>query len=267
MSPSDRVPPDAERGTHVRLRRNGGVATVVLGSGRRMNALGMADWAELAALADKLAADPPAVVLVRGAGDNFCAGFDLREWVDASPEQVDATFITMETALRAVEAVPTPTVAVVHGAATGAGCQIMLACDLHVVAEDARIGMPIARHGILVSAPFALRLATLVGPARARDLLYTGRLLSGADAAAMGMVTHVRADDEVDRAADDLVAILRDQPIEALRAVKRSVRTGLAPLWQAAAAGPATPAADELFPRRVADFLDGNLRRPATLDR
>jgi enoyl-CoA hydratase len=258
MSASGEVPPGAGRGTQVRLHRDGGVATLVLGSGQRMNALGMAGWAELAAAAGALAADPPAVVVVRGAGQTFCAGFDLREWVDASPERVDATFAAMETALGAVEAIPAPTVAVVHGAATGAGCQILLACDLHVAAEDARIGMPIGRHGILVSAPFALRLATLVGPARARDLLYTGRLLSGAEAAATGLVTRAQPGGDVDRAADELVATLCEQPTEALRAIKRSVRSGLEPLWQAAAAAPVTRSADDLFPRRVAAFLDGD---------
>ncbi|GDY32312.1 hypothetical protein GTS_39450 [Gandjariella thermophila] len=231
-----------------------------------MNALGMAGWAELAAVADRLAADPPAAVVVRGAGRDFCAGFDLREWVDANPRHVDATFTAMETALRAIEGIPVPTVAVVHGAATGAGCQIMLACDLHVVSADARVGMPITRHGILVSAPFALRLATLVGPARARDLLYTGRLLSGAEAAAAGMATHVHAEHEVDGAADELLATLCAQPPEALRAVKRSVRTGLEPLRRAAAAAPATPAADDAFPHRVAAFLTARRREPAPGD-
>jgi len=240
------------RGTQVRLRRDGGVATLVLGSGTRKNALGLDGWAELVTLAGKLAADPPAAVVLRGAGHAFCAGFDMQEWVDSTQEHVDETFAAMEAALRAVEDVPVPTVAVVHGAATGAGCQLMLACDLQVAAADATIGMPIARHGILVSAPFALRLATVVGPARARDLLYTGRLLSGTEAAALGMVTQVAPDQDVEREAEDLLATLRAQPAEALRAVKRSVRAGLEPLWRAAAATPAFPATDEPFPRRVA---------------
>jgi len=241
----------------------GSVATVVVGDGRRRNALDTAGWDALrhsvAGLPNELQA-----VVVRGAGATFCAGSDLREWDAAEPAVVDASFAAMEAALRAVEAVPVPTLAVVEGAATGAGCLLALACDTQLVARTAVVGMPVARLGILLSPAFATRLTLRVGPARAKELLYTGRILGADDAAGIGLVGRVVDDGLLD---DELAAVLevwRAQPVSALRAAKRAVDTGLAPLTVAAGAIPPGPSSDRHeMTRRVSDFLAGGRTRRA----
>jgi enoyl-CoA hydratase/carnithine racemase len=126
-------------------------------------------------------------VLVRGEGGTFCAGSDMTEWADAGPDAVEESFARMEAAFRAIEQCPVPVVAEVRGVAAGAGCQLALACDLRLMADSARIGMPIARLGILPSPAFAARLINLAGPSLARRLLYTGRLLDAPAAAAAGL--------------------------------------------------------------------------------
>ena len=91
----------------------------------------------------------------------------------------------LEKALQAIEDLPVPTVAVVEGVATGAGCQLALACDLQLMNGSARIGMPIARLGLLVPATFANRMSLRIGPSRTKDLLYGGRLLTAEQAGAI----------------------------------------------------------------------------------
>ncbi|MFJ4617048.1 enoyl-CoA hydratase/isomerase family protein [Streptomyces sp. NPDC088812] len=230
----------------VGLRREGPVATIRVGNGRRANALGVDDWRALTELLDGLCQDPSlgAVVVTGGGTATFSAGSDMREWLGADPERIDASFAAMEEALRAVERLPVPAVARVSGAAVGAGCQLACACDLRVVADEARIGMPIARWGILVPPAFAARLALLTGPARARDLLYTGRLVGGAEAVGMGLATLSVPSAELRTATDRLLAAITEHPPAAIRAAKRSLDQLLEPVRDHVFKIPAGPSAD-----------------------
>lgn len=222
--------------SNVHLRIDGAIGEVILGRGTRRNALGRQDWRRLEQRCHELAAHRDLrVVLVHGAGDTFSAGSDIREWVRADVSEVDASFAAMESAFTAIEALPVPVVAEVSGAAAGAGCQLALACDLRVMAASARIGMPIARLGILASPTFAARLAELAGPAVARELLYTGRLLAAPEAVQLGLANHWVPDAELSGATHTLVAAIAAQPTEAIRAAKRAVATALAPGRLAAA--------------------------------
>lgn len=132
-----------------------GLATVKVGSGRRANALGTRDWLALADLFNGLAEDQSlrAVVLSGRGTTSFSAGSDMREWLSADPADIDASFAAMETALTAIESLPVPVVAEIRGTAAGAGCQLACACDLRIVASDAKMGMPIARWGSLCPLP------------------------------------------------------------------------------------------------------------------
>ena len=238
-----------------------GTATVRVGDGQRRNALDSAGWDALRRAVTTLPGDLRAVV-VRGVGGTFCAGSDLREWDGADPAVVDASFAAMEAALRAVEAVPVPTLAVVQGAATGAGCLLALACDTQLVARTARLGMPVVRLGILLSPAFATRLSLRVGPARAKELLYTGRVLGADEAADLGLVVRVVDDTALEAEVATVLTAWRAQPATALRAAKLAVDTGLIPLTAAAGAVGPGPSSDRLeMTRRVHDFLAGGLTR------
>src|SRR5690606_8030565 len=107
------------------------VATITVGSGLRRNVLDPADWDELASMAAHVAARSDVkVVVVRGRGETFSAGSNLRCWNGAGDRNVDDDFFRIEAALQAVEKIPVPTIAVVEGVAAGAGCELALACDL-----------------------------------------------------------------------------------------------------------------------------------------
>lgn len=241
----------------VRVEQDGAVAEITVGSGNRRNALTTESWRQLARCLDDIA-EPGAVraVVLRGAGDTFCAGSDLTEWRGADPAAVEESFAAMEAAFRAVERCPVPVVAEIRGVAAGAGCQLALACDLRVLADSARIGMPIARLGILASPAFAGRLVNLAGPALARELLYTGRLLRAADAVAVGLAnTHVPAAELGDRVRRLVAEIVR-QPAAAIVAAKRAVRHAGGAL-PAARPGPAVSFVD--FQCGVSRFLGGTV--------
>lgn len=243
--------------TVVTVEESTGTAVVRVGDGTRRNALTTDGWNALhEAVAGLAAREDVLAVVVRGHGDVFCAGSDLQEWDGADGATVDASFAAMETALQAVEAIPVPTLAAVQGAATGAGCQLALACDLQVLARSARIGMPVARLGILLSPAFATRLTMRVGPTLTKDLLYSGRLLGADEAVATGLVGRVVEDADLEDEVDALLALWRTQPRSALRAAKSAVDAGLAPVTRAAQQVPPTPTSDRHeMPRRVRQFL------------
>lgn len=245
------------------LYRELGIVDVSVGDGQRGNALSSEDWRELEHTFRRLAEDGELrAVVVRGQGGTFSAGSDMREWVRADRTDVAQSFAAMEAAFTAIEDLPVPVIAEVEGVAAGAGCQLALACDLRVLADTARIGMPIARLGILVSPPFAARLVTLAGPGTARELLYTGRLVSADEAVRLGLATRSVPAQELASATRRLVLSVVHHPGSAIRAAKQAVDVALAPTRAAAKAqaeGP--PVAYDDFQRGIMSFLS---RKPAT---
>ena len=234
-----------------------GVAVVRVGDGTRRNALTTHGWNTLHEAAKRLSARADLLaVVVRGRGHTFCAGSDLNEWDGADGATVDASFAAMEAALQAVEAIPAPTLAVVQGAATGAGCQLALACDTQLLARTAVVGMPVARLGILLSPAFTTRLTLRVGPARTKELLYSGRVLGADEAAGIGLFSRVVDDAKLEDEVDALLTSWRSQPGSALRAAKAAVDKGLEPLNHAARHRPPAPSSDRAeMPPRIRRFL------------
>lgn len=252
MIPHSQVDPNT-----LTLNPTGSVATLTFGSGQRFNAMRLQDWQELHRAADSLAGnDSLRAVVVRGRGGVFCSGSDLREWDGASTDEVQASFAGMEAALRSIEDLPMPTVAIVEGFAVGAGCQLALACDLQLMNRSARMGMPIARLGILAPAAFANRLSLRIGPSRTKELLYGGRVLSAEQAGEIGLITTVVADDDADSALEGLLSGWEALSAASLRASKTAVDLALRPLVQPVRLAPQGPTADPReFARRVNAFL------------
>jgi enoyl-CoA hydratase len=238
------------------LAIEGRVATVTIGAGQRHNALAPEDWSELRKTASELATrDDISVVVFRGAAGTFSSGSDIRYWDETSAAQVDADFITIEHALQAVEAIPVPTIAAVEGIAVGAGCELALACDLRLVAESARIGMPILRLGVLVSPQFVLRLTLLIGVARARELLYLGRLLSATEADRMGIVNATVPDDQLSGMLAEWTERISNQPHAGLIAAKTASNVALERLRKAHEAPEWSFSDPTTFSERIRAFL------------
>ncbi len=175
--------------------RDGAVAHVVLNRPASRNAMTRAMWERLAPLARELDADDTVrVVVVRGAGTAaFCAGADILEFPQVygdAKRTTDYNALVREGQLE-LEQLSKPTIAMIRGGCVGGGCGIALSCDLRFVADDARLGITPSRLGVAYSVPDTRRLAALVGPSRAKDMLFSGRLMDAAEAASMGLVDRV----------------------------------------------------------------------------
>ena len=210
----------------------GRVWRLVLERPEARNAVSAPMLEDLTAALAEAAEDPEArVVLLSGAGSDFCAGADLAELAEAARGPGGIEYgRRFEEVLRAIADHPLPVVAVLQGAALGAGCQIAVACDLAVAAEDASIGIPSGRLGIVINLENIERLVVAVGPKRAAEILVAGRTLSGADAAAWGLVNESVPDDALaERAIQVADRIAEGAPLS-VRGSKRGIRAVLARL-------------------------------------
>jgi enoyl-CoA hydratase/carnithine racemase len=188
------------------------------------NAVTEAMLGDLSSALGEAAADPTArVVILAGEGGHFCAGADLGEVGRAAGPDGIGYGRALEGVLAALADHPLPVVARVEGAALGAGCQFLTACDLAVSAEDARIGVPSARLGIVIPFESVERLTLAVGPRRAADLLITGREISGTEAAAWGLVTEAVSLDRVSVRTDDVAESVAAAAPLSVRGSKRAI--------------------------------------------
>jgi enoyl-CoA hydratase/carnithine racemase len=214
-------------GELVRLEVESGIGTIRLDR-PKMNALDAAMQEEIrAAAAEADARSDIRAVVVYGGERVFAAGADVKEMATMSyPEMVDRSS-ALQSAFTAVARIGKPTVAAITGYALGGGCELALCCDFRVAAEDARLGQPEILLGIIPGAGGTQRLARLVGPARAKDLIFTGRFVEAAEALAIGLVDEVVPAAEVYEAALRRVRRYVGGPLYALRAAKQAVDGGL----------------------------------------
>jgi 2-(1,2-epoxy-1,2-dihydrophenyl)acetyl-CoA isomerase len=171
----------------VRLAISDDVAEVVLNRPDKLNAVNAEMVDDLHAAFGDAEGVGVRALLLRGEGRGFCAGRDL---ADAEPgvEDAEAILADINPLFSRLTAFPAPTFAAVHGAALGVGLGLALACDVVWVAEDAKIGSPFARIGAVLDSGGHHHFVERVGPHRALELIYTGRLLSGSEAATWGLV-------------------------------------------------------------------------------
>ncbi len=158
-------------------------------------------------------------LIFTGAGDTaFVSGADIAELRDRG--RLDALRRINTSLFRELELLPMPTIAALNGAALGGGCELALACDLRVAAEGARLGQPEVGLGILPGAGGTYRLARIVGLGRAKELVFTGRLVSATEALAMGLVNRVVPDTTVLTSALELARDIAKNSALAVRLAK-----------------------------------------------
>ena len=214
-------------GEFVRLEVDEAIGTIRLDR-PPMNALNARVQEELraAALEATERTDVRAVVLY-GGEKVFAAGADIKEMHTMSYTDMVERSAHLQSAFTAVARIPKPVVAAVAGYALGGGCELALCADLRFAAEDARLGQPEIQLGIIPGAGGTQRLARLVGPAKAKDMIFTGRFVNAAEALAIGLVDRVVPAADVLSAARDLVRQYTAGPAQALRAAKMAVDGGL----------------------------------------
>jgi enoyl-CoA hydratase/carnithine racemase len=214
-------------GEYVRLEVEDGVGTLRLDR-PKMNAIDAQLRAELhaAAVEARDREDVRAVVLY-GGERVFAAGADIKEMSALSYAQVLSYSAALQEALTVVARLPKPVVAAVTGYALGGGFELALTADLRVVGERAKVGLPEITLGIMPGAGGTQRLTRLVGPARAKDLVLTGRHVAADEALALGIADRVVPDEGVYETARELAARFVAGPAVALRAAKQAIDDGL----------------------------------------
>lgn len=212
------------------------VATVVLHHPAKRNAMTAAMWRALPPLLDRLAADQDVrALVVTGAGGTFCAGADIST-LQGSPDEAQELAVRAEEALAAF---PRPTLAVVRGHCVGGGAQLAAACDLRFAEEGALFGVTPAKLGIVYPSSATRRLVSLVGPAAAKYLLFSGELIDTERALRTGLVDEVLPAGELDERVEEFTRILvsRSQLTQAAAKEFANGRTDRDAHWTAQARG------------------------------
>jgi len=205
---------------------DGGVSVLTIDN-PPVNALGREIVEDLiAAAAEAASVEGVRCLVVRSAGKHFCAGADLKERQGMSVDDVKAFVPRLAAACRAVAELPFPTIAAVHGTAAGGGCELALACDLRVLAEDAKIGLRETALAILPGAGGTARLPRIAGLARAKRWIFTARLFDAAEARADGVADLVVPAGRLDEAVEALAREIAANGPVAVRLAKKSIEGG-----------------------------------------
>ena len=201
-----------------------GVLTLTLDRPEKRNALNTALIDALHAALDRADLDAEVrVIVLTGAGKDFCAGADLEELLasaGASPEANEAAALRLGSLFSRMRALPRPVIAAVRGRALAGGAGLMTACDIVLAGAGAQVGYPEVLRGF-VPAMVMTMLRRLAGEKAALDLVLTGRTLSAVDARACGLVSRVVPDAELDREAGELARALVSAPASALALTKQ----------------------------------------------
>jgi enoyl-CoA hydratase/carnithine racemase len=209
-----------------------GIATLTLNRPDAMNAINQAMKDALAAALTCIVADPTVrVVVLTGAGERaFCSGADIKE--RSSSELSPAQFLLRQQATHQLfdrlEQLPQPVIAAINGVAYGGGAEIALCADLRLMADTALIGLTEVNLGVIPAGGGTQRLPHLIGIARTKELIFTGRRLTAAEALAMGLVNAVVPAAELPQRARELAGAIAAKPPLAVRYAKQVIDAGFA---------------------------------------
>ncbi len=214
-------------GEFVRVEVADGIGTIRLDR-PKMNALNAQVQAEIAAAATQVSEDDAIRAVILYGGERvFAAGADIKEMAPLGYADMAGRTAALQAAFNVVAAIPKPVVAAITGYALGGGLELALCADFRVLGESAKVGQPEILLGVIPGAGGTQRLPRLIGPAKAKDLIFTGRHVAAAEALAIGLADKVVPDAEVYEAARELVARYATGPALALRAAKQAVDKGL----------------------------------------
>lgn len=211
----------------VRLEVEDGIGTIRLDR-PKMNALNTEIQEALAEVAQEVTGRSDiGAVIVYGGERVFAAGADIKEMQDMSYTDMVDRATRLSQCFSAVAAIPKPTMAAITGFALGGGCELTMCCDFRIAADNANLGQPEILLGIIPGAGGTQRLARLVGPAKAKDLIFSGRFIDAQEALAIGLVDEVVPADQVYATARERMSRYVGAAAYALRAAKTAIDQGL----------------------------------------
>ncbi|MBM7607719.1 enoyl-CoA hydratase/carnithine racemase [Lysinibacillus composti] len=241
-----------------------GLAIITIDRPQAKNALTANMWDQLAKIALKTLDNPKnKVLLLRGSGENFTAGSDIKEFNSISLEKAEEAFVHMERTISTIENLPLPVIGIINGPAMGAGLELAMACDIRIGSDKAKMGIPVGKLGITINNKFAKRLVDLVGPSATKDFVFTGRMYKAEEAFKAGMLNYLVAEKDLTRFSIRMGKLVAGMSPASLLAVKRSVKEcvdSTPSLWQGS-----TPFVDpQDFPEGVRAFVE---KRPPQFNR
>ncbi|HEY0934199.1 MAG TPA: enoyl-CoA hydratase-related protein [Trebonia sp.] len=214
-------------GEFVRVEVADQIATIRLDR-PKMNALNAQVQDEIAAAAVQVSVDDAIrAVIIYGGERVFAAGADIKEMAPMGFAEMSVRSAALQASFSTVAGIPKPVIAAVTGYALGGGLELALCADFRLLGESAKVGQPEILLGIIPGAGGTQRLPRLIGPSKAKDLIFSGRHVAAAEALAIGLADQVVPDADVYQAARDLAAQYAAGPALALRAAKQAVNAGL----------------------------------------
>lgn len=212
---------------HIIYDAANGIATLTLNRPKVLNAINYDLLEELDALLDKAAADDSLRVLIlTGNGKAFAAGADIAQQAGMDPEEAAKWGQYGSGIFRKLELFPLPTIAAVNGYALGGGCEMAMACDLILAGEKAKFGQPETGLGITPGFSGTQRLLRRVGVSKAKELIYTGRMIDASEALALGLADHVYPDDQLQKEALTMAEKIAGNAPAAVRYAKCAINEG-----------------------------------------
>jgi enoyl-CoA hydratase/carnithine racemase len=204
----------------------GDIATLTLNRPERRNALNAAMWQALPQACAAVEASPAKLLILRGAGGHFAAGADISEFDKVyADRQIAGVYADgVHDAVNALAKLDRPVLAHIEGFCVGAGSALALACDIRLAAVDARFGITPAKLGLMYNLADTKRLVDAVGPGKAKDILFTGRLLDADEALAFGLVDFVIPTADLETAVAAKAAMICANSQWSIRASKRVIR-------------------------------------------
>ena len=211
------------------LEREGAMAWITFNHPKALNALTVQTFEGLHALLDELEGDASVgVLLLTGAGEKaFVAGGDIGFLADLDAEGARQFALQAQRLFERIEAFPKPVIAVINGYALGGGCELAMACDLRIAAESAKFGQPEVKLGIIPGFAGTQRLARLVGKGKAKELIFTGEMITAPEAQRIGLVNQVVADADLLAAARATAERMLDKSPSAIALAKEAIENGL----------------------------------------
>ncbi|MBN1636510.1 MAG: enoyl-CoA hydratase/isomerase family protein, partial [Deltaproteobacteria bacterium] len=205
------------------------IATIVLNRPKVLNALSPKLYKELSGLLEKIAADRSIrALIITGAGEKaFAAGADISAMQPLPAHEARALAMIGQKPLNQIVDLPQPVIAAVNGLALGGGCELALACDLRIASERAKFGQPEINLGIIPGGGGTQRLPRIIGMARAKDLIFSGRMISAQEACEFGLVNRVVAHEELMSSAESVAKELCTKGPIAMALAKTSVNKAM----------------------------------------
>src|ERR671939_782613 len=178
---------------YIQVEPQGDIATIKINRPEALNAMNTDVIAELSRTIDIVGVDDTIkVIIITGAGErSFCAGADIAYMVNIDPMKAEKYASSAQAVLNKIEKLEKPVIAAVNGFALGGGCELALACDIRIASGNAKIGQPEVTIGIPPGWGGTQRLTRLVGPAKAKELIFTGKMITAEEAYQIGLVNKV----------------------------------------------------------------------------